>query len=376
MKAIFHRQGRTGKLNILALLVVSSLGFLPVALAQRNYNAPIEVYVLRALPNAEAGAARLFFVDPVTGEAVTADVRGDRFTVVGGYVLFQNAEDGTLSRAWPDGRVEPHPFIQPIPETARIDWVVSPDGQWIAWTRTDRTADGQLTTLTTLARPDGGDQRVLLQDGPDAFLHIVPLALTDNSTFFFDRQPGGLGGFFFYPQYADVHRLRPEQPAPERLPFEPNCFCAAALSADGQYFVRLEQASDSGGFDARVWDLAANIDTFAPTIAPPYALAGAALVSPEGERVVYSLANNVTLDSAGSGRERFMLVVVEAKQGEQRPLLETPLDRPLLPLAWTDDEHGVLLYNPRRDGTWKLSLDTGEIRQVASATLVGVIRTT
>ncbi len=292
----------------------------------------------------------------------------------GGYVLFQDAEGGTLSRAWPDGSTEPHPFIQPIPETARIDWVVSSDGQWIAWTRTDRTADGQLTTLTTLARADGGDQRVLLQDGPDAFLHVVPLALTDDGTFFFDRQPGGLGGFFFYPQYADVHRLRPGQSAPERLPFEPNCFCGAALSADGQYFVRLEQVSDAGGFDARVWDLAANVDTFAPTIAPPYALAGAALVSAEGERVVYSLANNVTLDSAGSGRERFMLVVVEAKEGVQRPLLETPLDRPLLPLAWTDDGHGVLLYNPRRDGTWKLDLDTGEVRQVASATLVGVIQ--
>jgi hypothetical protein len=356
-------------------LLLALMGSGGLAVMAQGGNSPIEVYVMREPPDAEAGMARLFFVESVSGEAVTVDARGERFTVVGEYVLYEEPETGTIFRAWPDGRTEPHPFIQPEAETERVEWVVSPDGHWVAWTLVNRVAEGFLATVTTLVRADGTESRSLLQDGPDSFLRVMPLALTDEGVFFFDRQPEGIGGFFFYPQYATLHHLLPGADTPERLPFEPNCFCGAGFSPDGGFFARLEQVSDEGGFDVRVWDLAAGVDVFAPSFGPPYyQMAGVPVVSSDGRRVVYSLANGLTIDSAGSGGERFMLAAVDVGAGEQRPALETPLRQPLLPFAWAENDSAVLLYNPRQDGTWKLLVETGEVREVAAGTFLGVIR--
>jgi len=333
-----------------------------------------EVYVMRTPPGVPAGTARLFFIDSLTAQTITVDVSGDRFAILGGYVLYQDPAGGTIYRAWPDGRIELHPFIQPAPETRRIDWVISPDRQWIAWTLANQTGEG-LQTITTLARADGTSPRVILTDGPDTFLRVMPLALTADQTFFFDRQPQGVGDFFFYRQYATLHRLNLSEPdaQPEPLPFEPNCFCGGAVSANGRYFARLEQVSPAGGYDVRVWDLAAGVDVFARSLNVNYQAAGAVLVAADGRRVVYSLANNLTVDSAASGRERFMLALVDVARGEQRQLIYNPLLVPLLPLDWTEDGSGVLLYNPRQDGTWKITLETGEVRQVAAATWLGYI---
>jgi hypothetical protein len=134
----------------------------------------------------------------------------------------------------------------------------------------------------------------------------------------------------------------------------------------------LERVSEAGGYDVRLWDLAAGIDTFARSLTVNYEVAGAVLVAPDGSRAVYSLANSLTADSAGSGRERFMLALMDARTGEQRELIYNQLLVPLLPLGWTEDGGGVLLYNPRQDGTWKLSIETGEVLQVSSATWIGI----
>ncbi|GAB4573587.1 MAG: hypothetical protein Kow0077_16440 [Anaerolineae bacterium] len=334
-----------------------------------------EVYVRRNESDLAAGLARLYFIDVVTGEAVTADVSGERFTIAGDYVMFRDPATGTVYRAWPDGRVESHPFIQPAPETIRIDWVVSPNGEWLAWTLTNQTSGG-LQTVTTLARTNGTEPRVILVDGPDPFLRVVPIALTNDWVFFFDRQPQGVGEYFFYRQYAAIHRLDvgAEAPEPRLLPFEPNCLCGAGISANGQYFARLEQVGDAGGFDVRLWDLPAAVDVFAPSLPVNYQAAGAVLVAPDGRRAVYSLANNLAVDSADSGRERFMLALVDASTGEQRALLYNQLLIPLLPVGWTDDGQNVLLVNPRQDGTWKLNIEAMQVRQVSSATWIGLLR--
>ncbi|MFC1959965.1 hypothetical protein ACFLYO_04575 [Chloroflexota bacterium] len=336
----------------------------------------VEVYMMYTPSDAPEGMTRLFFIDSVTGDMTAADVRGERFSVVGSYVIFVDPDSEIIYRVWPDGRVEQHPFIQPAPNTQRVDWVVSPDGEWIAWMLTNQVEGGMLQSTTTLARPDGTAPRVILTDNPDAFLHTVPIALTDDWTFFYDRQPQGVGAYFFYPQYAAVHRLEAgeEAPEPELLPFEPNCFCGAGISSNGEFFARLEKVSDSGGYDARLWNLPADVDDFAPTISPNYEAAGAVLVADDGSKMVYSLANDLAIDSAGTGRERYMLALFDTATGEQHPLVANPLLIPLLPLAWTEDGSGVLLYNPRQDGTWKLDFATGEVRQVAGATFVGILR--
>lgn len=356
------------KRGIVWLLVTALMAAGGPVLAQPD-SGLTEVYVMRTPPGVPAGMARLFFVDALTARTVTVDVSGDRFAIVGGYVLYEDTVTRAIYRAWPDGRVESHPFIQPAPETRRIDWVISADQQWIAWTLANQTDSG-LQTITTLARADGTQPRVILTDGPDTFMRVVPVALIADRFFFFDRQPQNVGDFFFYRQYAALHRLNLADPGagPELLPFEPNCFCGGAVSTNGQYFARLEQVSPAGGYDVRVWDLAAGVDVFARSLNVNYQAAGAVLVAEDGRRVVYSLASNLSIDSATSGRERFMLALVDAARGEQRQLIYNPLLVPLLPLAWTEDGSGALLINPRQDGTWKIVLDTGEVRQVAAAT--------
>lgn len=343
--------------------------------AQQALDGPVEVYVMLAPPDGQAGLARVYFIQTVTGDVLSADVRGERFTLVGEYLLYEDPDTKALYRLWPDGRTEQHPFIQPAPQTERIDWVVSPDRLWIAWMMTNRQPDGQLQSVTTLAQRDGTRPEIILTDGPDAFVRAVPIALTDTRVFFFDRQPQGVEGYFFYPAYASVYRLDTQAGvmSPELLPFEPNCYCGAGLSPDGNTFARLEQVGSGGGYDVRVWDLAARVDRFAPTLDPIYQAAGAVLVSPDGKHVIYSLANNLTIDSAGSGTERFMLAVMDVDSGLQRAALASPTLAPLLPVRWTEENVGVLLVNPRQDGTWKLDVTTGEIRQVATATYIGTL---
>lgn len=358
----------------MSVVVALLFGSMPTAHAQQSRPAPIEVYVQRDVAELPSGMARLLFVNTVTGEIQTADVAGDGFTIVEGYVMYRDPATGIMYRTWPDGGTETHPFIQPAPETERIDWVVSPDHQWIAWMLTNRVSGG-IQTITTLARADGTAPRVILTDGPDAFVHAVPIALTDDWQFFFDRQPQGVGNYFFYKQYASLYRLDAgaEAPQPTLLPFEPNCFCGAGIAPNGHYFARLEQVTEAGGYDVRLWDIPANVDTFARSLNVNYEAAGAVLVSSDGRRVVYSLANDLAVDSAGSGRERFMLALMDVTSGEQRQLVYNQLLVPLLPLDWTEDGGGVLLVNPRQDGTWKLNLESGDIRQVSAATWVGTI---
>lgn len=363
----------------LLLVLVAALLFapanLPDAKAQDTWQGPIEVYVERSPVDAPAGVARVWFLNMASGEQRSFDVQGDGFTLVGDHVLYSDPATLAVFRIWPDGRVERHPFVQPAPETKRIDWVVSPDRAWIAWTLANQASAGQIQTVTTLARADGTEPRVILTDGPDSFLRAVPVGLTNDGVFFFDRQPQGVGDYFFYRLYASMYRLDTtgETLDPQFLPFEPNCFCGAGISDNGRYFARLEQVGEAGGFDVRIWDLGAGVDAFAQTIPAQYQHAGGVLVSDDGRWVVYSLANNLALDSANSGRERYMLVLVDAASGQQRTLLFNPLLVPLLPLKWTEDGRGAILYNPRQDGTWKVILETGEIRKVAEATFVGVL---
>lgn len=359
---------------VVVVLICMAASVPVLARAQGSGSAPVEVYVQRSVAELPAGMARLLFVNTVTGEITSADVTGEEFTIVEGYVLYRDPASGIIYRTWPDGGTETHPFIQPAPETARIDWVVSPNHEWIAWMLTNQVSGG-VQTITTLARADGTAPRVILTDGPDAFVRAVPIALTDDWQFFFDRQPQGVGNFFFYRQYASLYRLDAgaEAPQPALLPFEPNCFCGAGIAPNGRYFARLEQVTEAGGYDVRLWDIPANIDSFARSLNVNYEAAGAVLVAPDGRRVVYSLANDLAVDSAGSGRERFMLALMDATSGEQRQLVYNQLLVPLLPLAWTEDGEGVVLVNPRQDGTWKLNLQSGDIRQVSAATWVGTI---
>jgi len=60
---------------------------------------------------------RLTFLDSISGEEITLDVSGDRYTPGGSAVIYYDAQAGRVMQALPDGTTRAHPFIQPNPLT-------------------------------------------------------------------------------------------------------------------------------------------------------------------------------------------------------------------------------------------------------------------
>jgi hypothetical protein len=197
----FHpmRNERIGWRRFVWLIVAAGLavggGGGAAVRAQQVLSDLVEVYVMLAPPDGQAGLARVYFIRMVTGDVLSADVRGGRFTLVGEYVLYEDPDTRALYRLWPDGRTEHHPFIQPAPETERIDWVVSPDGQWIAWMLTNRQADGQLQSVTTLARWDGTQPQIILTDGAGCLCAGGPDCPDQRARVLLRPPAAGRGGF-------------------------------------------------------------------------------------------------------------------------------------------------------------------------------------
>lgn len=94
--------------------------------------------------------SQLTFIDLMTGDAHNVAVTGDRFTLVNGSVTFFDQASRRVMVADPNGRLSPHPFIQPGAGVSRVDWGVSHDEQMIAWTETSGDPSA-LTTITWIA---------------------------------------------------------------------------------------------------------------------------------------------------------------------------------------------------------------------------------
>jgi hypothetical protein len=315
------------------------------------------------------GTDRLLFINVLTGELTSAQVNGENFTPINDYLLYFDTVNRAVMTVRPDGTVSPHPFII-LGDARRVDWVLSADRRLIAWTLTYGEPNS-LSTVTSVAAPNGTEQRLVLTDGPRGDgARVFPVAFSlDNNSLILDSQPDSIGDLVPYRQYAALSRFSLVDGSITAMQGEPSCFCAAAVRA-GQ-FLRLTLGAGRGGFDVQVYN---NRNSEGRTIESlglsDYTQGGEILIAPDGSLAVYVLSQ--VEFGVANPEVQSLLILVDLTNYSQRQLSE-PISSYLKPFAWTDDDSAVLVSIPQRNGTWKISLDTGELVQVAEASYIGLL---
>ncbi len=329
---------------------------------------PMQVFVERG-----ADGDTLAFVNLATGGVTRADVgNGERYTAAGAGVIYWDGDSVQL--ATPDGNTGSHPFIDGGADARRVDWAVSNDGRFIAWTVTTADANGRLSTVTRVAHTDGREAQVVLRDGPREGIRALPVAFgTDDNTLYMDYQPDALGAATPYDEYAGLFAMSLKADAEAQLlPGEPGCYCGAGFG--GGYMVRLALSEDADAFAVRVLNRLSGVETtLDPLPLNGFTQGGDVLVSPDGRRALYALAQ---VEDFGTAAQQvlsvFVLVDLEAQTQEQITIPQTLY---LRPQAWTENNSAVILTSPTRAGTWKMALD-GRLDVIAEATYVGTLNRT
>lgn len=316
---------------------------------------------------------RLHFIDVQTGEATRVEVNGERFTLFGRAVMYYDPTANRVMLATPDGRTRSHPFIQPLPSTRRVDWVVSPDGALVAWTLTAAQADGLLVTRTQVAGVDGSNPHDVLLDEPRPGIRALPVALSvDHTTLYMDYQPDGIGDVTPFRQYAGLFALDLKSGEVAMLPGEPGCFCGAGIGPG--LLLRLSLAENLSGFDVIVTNLGSQTAERIPAVGRAnYTQAGGLLLSSDSKQAIYALAQ--VLDFGGPNQFVSTVFVLVDIVEERQTLLTAPVNGLLLPVAWTEDDSAVIVTSadPFVNGTWKIDLNAGRVNRLANANYLGTL---
>lgn len=354
--------------NLFTIILISIL-FAATTLSAQDANAPYQVFVSH--DTSAASRERLTLINVLTGEQTAAAVEGERFAIAGDSILFYDREANRVRVAGADGAVRDHPFMQPGQFSRRIDWLVSRDGSLLAWTLTEGGPNA-LTTVTSVAAVDGGDLRQVLVDGPRDGIRALPVAFSDDGqTLYMDYQPDVIGDMAPYRQYAGMFSVDLATGAVAMLPGEPGCFCGGGIGRDR--FLRLALTDDLRGFDLQVYDLPDGPRVTIPALnLVGFTLGGDMLVSADGTRAVYALAQVRNFGTPQmSVRSVFVLVDLTART---QTALTQPITTFVRPVAWTDHDSAILFTSPTVDGTWKISLSDGALNKVAAATYIGLLR--
>ncbi len=335
-----------------------------------------QVFVLRDVD--ASGFDRLIFVDALTGDETTIDVTGERYTIAGNEVLFFDIASRSVRLAAPNSTIRAHPFIRTDSNTYRIDWILSQDNSLIAWTVTQGISQSSLITYTTVAGIDGTLPRQILIDGPLEGIRAMPIAFSDDQTLLYmDYQPDGIGDLTPFTQYAGIFSINVPQDAagqvgePSFLPGEPGCFCGGGIGAG--WFLRLALTSDLNGYNVNVYNILGGVEQTIPALPlRNYTQAGDFLISPDGTRAVYALAQ---VEGFGTPEQSVTTVFALVDlQDMSQALLGDPITTFVHPIAWTEDNTGLIFTTPERDGTWKISIVNGSLTKIADATYVGMLR--
>jgi hypothetical protein len=354
---------------VLRLLVM--VLFLAVVPAQARpalpTRAPLDAFVIEAPGQPDT----LIVQNLLTGETWQEPVTGARYSIVGDSVVFFDESSGRVMQVGADGVLREHPLIQPPAGARRIDWTWSPAPDKVAWTVTEGSPDA-LTTTTYMAAPDGAGARLVWRDGPRSGIRAYPVGFSeDGTTLYMDYQPDTIADLAPLQQYAALFALDVTSGAASSLPGEPGCYCGGALAAGR--FLRLALAS--AGFDVNLFELTSSARTVIPSLGyPDYTQAGDALIAPDGSKAIYTLLQFVV--GGAPGETRALYVVADLVNGRQRALnAESPDDRLLRPVAWTEDGAAVLMRASDEPGTWRLNVASGEVARVADATFIGTTAT-
>lgn len=359
-------------LCLLLYLLLVMLPSAPAMLAQDTPETdfarhPLQVFVERDIDS--AGTDRLLFVDSLTGDVTEVEVNGERYTPYGRAVLYYERPANRVMLAAPDGSLRPHPFIQPGPQTRRIDWLV--DAPYVAWTVTEGPDHESLTTVTAVARLGAAEQRAAFTDGPRNGIRALPVAFSDDhSTLYMDYQPDSIADFTPFRQYAGLFAVDVATQDSRFLPGEPGCFCGAGIEAG--FFLRLDLTESLAGFDVVAHNLLAGSQERIPALnLTNYTQAGDVIIAPDGSRAVYALAQ---IRGFGGAEQsvRTVFVLVDLTTMTQTALTD-PITTFVQPVSWTEDNTAIIFTSPDQDGTWKVNLADGRLARIATASYLGTL---
>lgn len=314
------------------------------------------------------GMDRMHFIDVLTGTVTQAETLGERYTPLGDGVLYYDPLLQQVMQATPDGQVRLHPFIA-MGTARRVDWIVSADGERIAWTLTE--GDGEmLTTQTFIAGADGSGLRQVQQDGPRNSVRVLPVTFNRDATaLYMDVHPDGLSRFMPYTQYAGLFELNLLSGEVRSVPGENLCFCGAGFSRTA--LMRLAVTPE--GYAVQVYDLLSGRrrGVIPPLSGGNWTLAGGVLVAPDGTQAVYALSQ---IENFGATNQsvRTVFALVDLLTLTQRALTE-PILTYVTPVRWTEDNSAILFTSPQQSGTWKVAVADGALTLVADATFIGTL---
>jgi len=356
-------------LALMPLLLLSSV------MAQDNGQATFDnhtwdIFVDR--DTADDGADTLLFIDVLTGETVSVDVHGERYTPLLRSVIYFDWLEQQVKLVTPDGTIQNHPFIINAFGIKAIDWVVSKDRKSIAWTTVREIAPGSLVTTTFIADIEGSNIREVFNDGPRDNVRALPIAFsTDNSKLYMDAHPDGISQFAPYTQYAGLFALDLQTGDISPLPGEPACFCGAGFGSG--VLLRLSLNNDLDGFDVNVYSVDGGEPRTIPAITRRnYTQAGDILMSDDGAYAVYALSQ---VRGFGTAEQivRTVFIQVDLLTLEQE-VINNPITTFVHPVAWTEDNTAILFTSNQQSGTWKINVADGQLVKVANASYLGRLR--
>jgi len=326
-----------------------------------------DVFIERNIDNDNTD--RLLFIDVLTGETVSVETHGERYTPLLRGVIFFDWMENQVKLATPAGVVQDHPFIVHSFGIRRIDWVVSNDRKSIAWTLTRAIDDTALVTTTLLADIDGSNIREMLIDGPREGVRALPVAFSgDNSKLYMDSHPDGLSQFSPYTQYAGLFSLDLSSGEITPLPGEPSCFCGAGFGSG--MLLRLFLNNNLDGFDVNVYSVdGGEPRTISAITRRDYTQAGDVLLSDDGAFAVYALSQ---VRGFGTAEQivRTVFIQVDLLTLEQE-IINNPITTFVHAVAWTEDNTAILFTSDQQNGTWKINLADGQLVKVADAAYIG-----
>ncbi len=328
-----------------------------------------QVYLERRVNN--AGQDRLVFSNILSGEESEHIVTGERYTLLSDRMIYFDPVQRVMMEVVPQQAPTSFATIVLSSPFRRVDWVVSSDRQWLAWTITTGEATA-LQTSTSVLRLGTNEIIPLFNDGPRNGVRALPVAFSDdNQILYMDAHPDSIGQFAPYTQYAGLFGIQIETGEIINLPEEPGCFCGGGFGAG--LMLRLDLRSDSSGFDVNVTRLENNVTQRIEALRlRNYTQAGDLLITEDGRQAIYALS---LIEGFGTTEQSvqtvFMLVNLQTMSQER---LNDPITTYIHPIAWTDDNSAVLFTSPQRNGTWKIHMDDGDFIRVAEANYLGDIR--
>ncbi len=358
----------------LMFCVIACLSLSPIASAQETTQPDFNtntwnIFIERDTPTENTDT--LLFVDILTGETISVETQGERYTPLNNSVIYFDVVENQVKITDPERTPQNHPFITLPADAQRIDWVVSKDYKWVAWTVT-WVQDTILTTTTFLADSTGSNIDEVLVDGPRENVRAMPIAFSDdNSVLYMDTHPDGISQFAPYTQYAGLFSLDLITGEIAALPGEPACFCGAGFGSG--MLLRLSLNSNLDGFDVNVYSVdGGEPRTISAITRRNYTQAGDVLVSDDGNYAVYALSQ---VGGFGTVEQivRTVFILVDLLTLEQE-IINNPITTFVHPVAWTEDNTALLFTSNQQNGTWKINLDDGRLVKVANATYIGRLR--